>query len=39
MHVAGLKYLRNGLTILEMASEFDKGLKSVGNDVCIWELA
>ena len=39
MHGAWLKYLRNGLTILEMALEFDKGLKYVGNDVYIWELA
>ena len=39
MHVARLKYLRNGLTMLEMASEFHKGLKYVGNDVYIWELA
>ena len=39
MHGARLKYLRNGLTIFEMAFEFDKGLKYVGNDVYIWELA
>ena len=39
MHRARLKYLRNGLTILEMASEFDKWLKYVGNDVYICELA
>ena len=39
MHGAGLKYLRIGLTMLEMAYEFDKGLKYVGNDVYIWELA
>ena len=39
MHGARLKYLRNGLTKLEMAEEFDKGLKYVGNDVYIWELA
>ena len=39
MHGARLKYLRNGLTMLEKASEFDKGLKYVGNDVYIWELA
>ena len=25
--------------MLEMAYEFDKGLKNVGNDVYIWELA
>ena len=39
MHGARLEYLRNGLTMLEMAKEFDKGLKYVGNDVYIWELA
>ena len=31
--------MRIGLTILEMAYEFDKGLKYMGNDVYIWELA
>ena len=31
--------MRIGLTMFEMASEFDKGLKYVGNDVYIWELA
>ena len=31
--------MRIDLTILEMAKEFDKGLKYVGNDVYIWELA
>ena len=31
--------MRIGLAILEMAEEFDKGLKYVGNDVYIWELA
>ena len=30
-----LKYLRNDLTMLEKAEEFDKGLKYVGNDVNI----
>ena len=30
-----LKYLRNGLTILEMAEEFDKRHKYVGNGVYI----
>ena len=30
--------MRNGLTILEMALEFDKWLIYVGNDVYIWEL-
>ena len=39
MHGARLKHLINGLTMLEMASEFDKLLKCVGNDVYIWELA
>ena len=39
IHGARLKYLRIGLTMLEMALEFDKGLKYVGNDVYIWELA
>ena len=31
--------MRNGLTMLEMAYEFDKWLKYVGNDWYIWELA
>ena len=31
--------MRIGLAILEMAKEFDKFLKYVGNDVYIWELA
>ena len=39
MHGAPLKHLRNGLTMLDMAYEFDKGLKYVGNDGYIWELA
>ena len=39
MHGARLKYLRNGLTKLEMAEEFDKWLYYLGNDVYIWELA
>ena len=33
MHGARLKYLRNGFTMLEMASEFDKLLKYVAIDV------
>ena len=33
MHGARLKYLRNGFTMLEMASEFDQWLKYVGIDV------
>ena len=39
MHGARFKYLRNGITMLEMALEFDKRLKYVGYDVDIWELA
>ena len=39
MHTARLKYLRSSLTLLEMAYEFEKGLKYVGNDVYICELA
>ena len=39
MHGARLKYLRNDLTMLEMAYEFDKVLKYVENDAYIWELA
>ena len=38
MHGARLKYFRNGLSMLEMAEEFDKWLIYVGNDVYIWEL-
>ena len=36
---ARLKYLRNGLTMLEIAKEFDKRLKYVENDVYMWEMA
>ena len=39
IHEARLKYLRNGLTMLEMASEFDKLLEYVGNDVYMLEMA
>ena len=39
IHVAQLKYLRNGFTMLKMAKEFDKRLKYAGNDVYIWEMA
>ena len=39
IHGARLKYLGNGLTMLEMAYEFDKRLKHVGNDVYMWEMA
>ena len=34
-----LKFLRNGLTILDMTQEFDKRLIYVGNDVNMWEMA
>ena len=34
-----LKYLRKGFTMLEMADEFDKRLKYVGNDVYMCERA
>ena len=37
IHGKRLKYLRNGFTMLEMAYEFDKRLKYVGNDVYMWE--
>ena len=33
MHDARLKYLRNGFTMLEMASKFDTLIKYVGFDV------
>ena len=39
IHGARLKYLRNSLTILEMAEEIDKRLKYVENDVYMWEMA
>ena len=39
IHGTGLKYLRNGFTMLEMALEFDKRFKYVVNDVYIWEMA
>ena len=38
VHGARLKYLRKGFTMLEMAYEFDKRLKYVGNDVYMWEI-
>ena len=38
MHGARLQYLRNGFTMLEMAKEFDKRLKYVRNNVCVWEM-
>ena len=34
-----LKYLRNGITMLEMTEEFDKRLKYLRNDVYMWEIA
>ena len=34
-----LKYLRNGFTVLEMACEFDKRLRYVGNHVYMQEMA
>ena len=33
------KYLKNGLTMLEMTYEFDKQLIYVGIDVYMWEMA
>ena len=39
MHGTRLKYLRNGFTMLEMAQEFDKRIKYVLIDVCMWEMA
>ena len=39
IHGERLKYLRKGFAMLEMAYEFDKRLKYVGNDVCMWERA
>ena len=38
IHGAQLKYLRNGLTMLQMAKEFDKRLKYVRNHVYMWEM-
>ena len=34
-----LKCLRKGFTMLEMAYEFDKGLKNVANEVYMFEMA
>ena len=39
IHGARLKYFRNGFTMLEMAYEFDKLLKYVGNDVHMLKIA
>ena len=38
-HEARLKYFTKGFTLLEMAEEFNKRLKYVGNDVCMSEMA
>ena len=38
MHGSGLKYLRNGFTMLEMGEESDKRLKYVENEVYMWEM-
>ena len=34
-----LKYLRNFFSMLEMAYEFDKALKYMGNNVYMFEMA
>ena len=39
IHGVQLTYLRNGFTMLEMAKEFDKLLKYVGNVEYMWEMA
>ena len=39
IHGTGLKYLRNGFTMLEMALEFDKRFIYVVNDVYICKMA
>ena len=39
IHGARLKCLTNGFTMLEIAYEFDKRLKYVGNGVYMWEKA
>ena len=39
IHGTRLQYLRSGFAMLEMAEEFDKRLKYVGNDVYMWESA
>ena len=38
MHGSRLQYLRNGYTMVEMTSEFDKRLIYVENDVSMWEI-
>ena len=38
MSAKRLKYMRNGFTMLEMTTEFDKRLIYVGNDLSIWEM-
>ena len=39
MHGTRLLYLRSGFTVLEMAEEFDKLFKDMGNDIYIWKMA
>ena len=39
IHGARLKCLKNGITVIEIADEFDKRFKYVGNDVYMWEMA
>ena len=39
IHMTRLKCLRSGFTMLEMAEEFDKRLKYVGNDVYMFDRA
>ena len=39
MHVARLKYFKNGFTMFKMALKIDKRIKYVGNDECMWEMA
>ena len=34
-----VKYIRNGFTMLEIAYEFDKRRKYVGNEVYTWDMA
>ena len=38
-HGTRFKCLRNGSTMLEMALKFDKRLKNLGNDECMWDMA
>ena len=39
MFTKRLKYLRIGITMLEMTEEFDTRLISLRNDVYMWEMA